>query len=139
MATSHITLILFGLFSSLRIISYLPQIYKVATDNNGASAIAYSTWMLWIGANVTTALYAATNLHDRYLAVVSSLYAVCCVIVVALTALKRRMYRRRKRQQTARPVNRATEMAIKAPLLADEMRAQTNINIGPRQSASAST
>jgi hypothetical protein len=89
MELSHITLLAFSLFSSLRIFSYVPQIMKVAADRNGASAISYTTWTLWTSANVATALYAAINLHDLYLAVVSAVYAVCCVVVIFLTIAKR--------------------------------------------------
>jgi hypothetical protein len=73
--------------------SYLPQIYTVAKDNNGASAISYSTWGLWIGANATTALYAIYNLKDIYLASVSVVYAACCLSVILLTIVKRRRHR----------------------------------------------
>jgi hypothetical protein len=44
---------------------------------------------LWTGANAATAMYAATNLNDLWLAVVSSVYVLCCMIVIALTAFKR--------------------------------------------------
>lgn len=90
MEAGSITLILFATFSSLRIVSYLPQIYKVATDKNGASAISYATWTLWTGANVATALYAFVNLNDLWLAAVSAVYAGCCIIVISLTAIQRR-------------------------------------------------
>ena len=123
MEISHITLLVFVVFSSLRIISYFPQIYRVATDDNGASAIAYSTWSLWVGANVSTALYASVNLQDAYLASVSILYAVCCVLVIVLTIAKRRLFRSRA-HKTGRTVSRATEMAIEALHLAEDMRAQ---------------
>jgi hypothetical protein len=89
---SYITFVLFAAFSSLRMVSYLPQIYKVATDKNGASAISYSTWGLWIAANVTTGLYAFNNLNDHYLAGVSAVYAVCCMAVIGLTMVKRRRH-----------------------------------------------
>jgi hypothetical protein len=92
MELSHVTFLLFAGFSGLRIVSYLPQIYRVATDGNGASAISYSTWSMWTVANVTTALYAAVNLRDLYLASVSIVYAVCCVVVLGLTFIKRRRY-----------------------------------------------
>jgi hypothetical protein len=91
---SQLTLIAFTAFSSLRIVSYVPQIAKVAADNNGASAIAYSTWSLWTLANIATALYSAVNLQDVYLSVVSGVYAACCAIVIALTMIKRRHYAR---------------------------------------------
>lgn len=89
---SYITFLLFAAFSSLRMFSYLPQIYTVAKDNNGASAISYSTWGLWIGANATTALYAIYNLKDIYLASVSVVYAACCLSVILLTIVKRRRH-----------------------------------------------
>ena len=90
METSSITLLLFTAFSGLRMFSYLPQIRRVARDTNGASAISYSTWALWTGANIATALYALANLGDVYLAFVSAVYAGCCVTVIVLTMLKRR-------------------------------------------------
>jgi hypothetical protein len=124
MDMSSITLLLFVAFSSLRIFSYFPQIYRVATDDNGASAISYSTWAMWVGANVSTALYASVNLHDIYLASVSILYAVCCVVVIVLTGVKRRLFRSRIRRKAGKAANRATEMAIEALHLANAMRAQ---------------
>jgi hypothetical protein len=90
METSSLTLLLFTAFSGLRIFSYLPQIRRVARDTNGASAISYSTWILWTGANIATALYALANLGDVYLACVSAVYAACCLTVIGLTMLKRR-------------------------------------------------
>src|SRR5262245_66194731 len=121
MELSNIALFLFVMFSALRIISYLPQIYRVAADENGASAISYSTWALWVGANVSTALYAGINLRDPYLAFVSVIYATCCLTVIYLTAVKRR---RHGAGAPSRKTNRATLMAIEALHLADETRAQ---------------
>ena len=89
MDVTNITLPLFTVFSSLRIISYVPQIRRVAIDGNGASAISYATWGLWTGANIATALYAAINLNDFYLSAVSSIYALCCIVVIVLTSFKR--------------------------------------------------
>ena len=88
---SNLTLLLFTAFSSLRVFSYVPQIRKVVRDTNGASAISYSTWTMWTGANAATALYAVMNLGDIYLACVSAVYAACCLVVIAVTFLKRRM------------------------------------------------
>jgi hypothetical protein len=87
---SQITMFAFTVFTSLRIFSYVPQIARVAADTNGASAISYPTWVLWTAANVATALYAAVNLGDAYLAVVSTVYAICCLVVIVLTMFKRR-------------------------------------------------
>jgi hypothetical protein len=93
MDLSYISFLLFAGFSSLRMVSYLPQIYRVAIDRNGASAVSYSTWGLWVCANATTALYAFNNLNEPYLGWVSVVYAVCCTAVIGLTMAKRRRYR----------------------------------------------
>ena len=90
------TWLAFAAFSGLRTISYVPQMVRIARDRDGASAISYPTWLLWTGANATTAMYAATNLNDIWLAFVSSIYAPCCIVVVALTAFKRLVHRRTK-------------------------------------------
>jgi hypothetical protein len=85
----QLSLLIFTFFSSLRIVSYVPQIVKVARDKNGASAISCMTWSLWTFANLATAFYAAINLKDRYLTAVSGVYALCCVVVILLTIAKR--------------------------------------------------
>ncbi len=85
------TFIAFTAFGALRIFSYLPQILRIAADKNGASAISYTTWLLWTGSNATTAAYAIVNLDDAYLAAVSGINTVCCVVVIGLTMAKRRL------------------------------------------------
>jgi uncharacterized membrane protein len=96
MLVSEATWLAFAAFSGLRTISYFPQIVRIARDRSGASAISYPTWLLWTGANVTTTMYAATNLNDVWLAFASSIYALCCIVVIALTAIKRLAHRRTK-------------------------------------------
>jgi hypothetical protein len=49
------TFYLFSFFNALRLFSYLPQIYRIVCDRNGASAISYWTWGSWTAANVSTA------------------------------------------------------------------------------------
>ncbi|MCA6106754.1 PQ-loop domain-containing transporter [Bradyrhizobium cenepequi] len=90
MTPSDIAYYLFTIFNALRLISYLPQIYKIAHDTNGASAISYSTWFLWIAANGSTAVYSFSNLGDITMGLTNGFNALCCVIVVALTAFKHR-------------------------------------------------
>jgi hypothetical protein len=92
MTLAEISLGTFSVFSGLRLVSYLPQICRVARDANGASAISYSTWLLWTGSNLSTGFYAAINLGDRLLAACSGLYALCCVLVIVMTVIKRRRY-----------------------------------------------
>ncbi|TPO03320.1 hypothetical protein [Mesorhizobium sp. B1-1-5] len=90
MTLGDLSFYLFTLFNGLRVVSYLPQILRVARDENGASAISYTTWLLWTGANATTGLHAGVNLDDPILAAINWLNAVCCALVIALTARKRR-------------------------------------------------
>jgi hypothetical protein len=90
----EITLALFSIFNFLRLGSYLPQIVRVAKDNEGAKAISYSTWGLWIGANASTAAYAIVNITDVVLFFVSAMNAIGCALVVALTVLKRHRHAR---------------------------------------------
>ena len=56
MTLADLSFYLFTIFNGLRVVSYLPQIVRVARDRHGAAAISYTTWVLWTGANATTGL-----------------------------------------------------------------------------------
>ena len=90
-----VTFALFSLFNLLRLGSYLPQIARVASDSDGAKAISYSTWCVWIGANGSTAAYAVVNIMDWTLFTVSAVNTAGCAAVVLLTMWKRREFARR--------------------------------------------
>jgi len=79
----------FAVFNALRLISYFPQIIAVARDAHGATAISFSCWSIWIGANTSTAVYAWFTLADANLAIVSAFNGVCCAIVLLLALGKR--------------------------------------------------
>jgi hypothetical protein len=93
MALAETSFYLFSIFNALRIVSYVPQIFSVARDSNGASAISYATWALWTASNASTALYAAVNLGDRPLAMINMMNAACCMVVIVLTIYKRKQFR----------------------------------------------
>jgi hypothetical protein len=97
MELSAITLAMFSVFNVLRLGSYLPQIIRVATDTEGAKAISYSTWGVWVGANGSTAVYALVNISDWALFAISTLNTVGCATVLTLTVLKRRQFAQRER------------------------------------------
>lgn len=86
--------IAFGASNVLRLASYGPQIVAVARDQNGATAISFTCWSIWVCANTSTALYAWINLGDAALTVISAFNASCCVIVLTLAAYKRARARR---------------------------------------------
>lgn len=84
--------IAFGIFNILRLASYFPQIVAIARDCNGATAISFSCWTIWVGANATTGLYAWANLADLNLALISAFNAACCMAVLLLAVWKRLMF-----------------------------------------------
>jgi hypothetical protein len=85
----ELTLVVFYAFNALRVGAYLPQIIRVANDDNGAQAISYATWSVWIGANGSTAAYTLLIAPNWTLFAVNVLNAIGCIAVVVLTAVKR--------------------------------------------------
>ena len=97
MTLADATFYLFSFFNALRIFSYLPQIHRVAADQNGAAAISYWTWVLWAMSNASTAAYALVCLGDLPLSAISTINTACCSVVIGLTAFKRCQLRQNKR------------------------------------------
>lgn len=102
MTLAELSFYLFTCFNGARIVSYVPQICRVAWDANGAAAISYLTWSLWTAANASTGLYAFANLGDLMLGVMHTIYALCCTTVIVLTAYKRSRFTLNRNEMTLR-------------------------------------
>lgn len=90
MTFEELTLALFAACNSIRIFAYVPQIYKAATDENGAAAISCTTWFLFLVAHLSTIAYALVNQSDWGLAACFAANAACCAAILAITVSKRR-------------------------------------------------
>ena len=93
MHLEEITLALFAASNSIRIIAYVPQIHKAATDTHGASSISGATWSLFLVAHLSTIAHALVNLGDWWLAMCFAGNAACCVAILAVAYWKKRRYR----------------------------------------------
>jgi hypothetical protein len=60
-------LLLFTILNALQIVSYVPQIVCVLRDAHGATAISYSTWLIWAAGTGVTTAYAMVNIWDPWL------------------------------------------------------------------------
>jgi len=102
MPLEEITLVLFAACNSVRVVAYVPQILKAATDKNGASSISFMTWSLFLLAHLSTVAYALVNRSDWTLAACFTINAVCCIAILAIAYWKRRSHAKRL-CDTARP------------------------------------
>ena len=80
--------------NSMRILAYVLQFLKAVKDTNGASAISFATWGLFLASNITTILYALICLGDPLMALIFLGNAFACSAILVATYLKRRSYRR---------------------------------------------
>lgn len=88
----------FAILNSIRVIAYVPQVVKAARDENGASAISFTTWSLFFFSHLTTILYAIVCQGDLLMALIFLGNAVACMAIVGVTLFKRRAAVRRYQQ-----------------------------------------
>jgi hypothetical protein len=92
MSMEEITLALFAACNSVRVVAYLPQILRAVADKNGASAISYTTWSLFLAAHLSTVAYALINHPDWGLAACFAGNAVSCATILSVARWKRRKH-----------------------------------------------
>lgn len=79
----------FAFFNGLRLVSYGPQIAVLAYDTSGARAISVTSYLIWTGANASTALYVWVKLGDAAVAVLNTVNTFCCIVIIGLALYKR--------------------------------------------------
>ena len=89
MELADVTLMAFTVCNSVRVLAYVPQIWKAATDDNGAKALSYTTWSLFLVSHVTTAVYSIVNRQDWALATMFLVNATACAAILAVAAWRR--------------------------------------------------
>jgi hypothetical protein len=88
----QLTLAAFTVCNSIRVVAYVPQIRKAAFDKHGAGAISYTTWSLFLIANLSTVGYALVNRGDVALALCFGGNAICCVAILVLAMRSKYRY-----------------------------------------------
>ena len=87
-----LALTLFASFNLVRIVAYVPQIVKAARDSNGASAISYTTWSLFLASHLTTIFYAIVHLGDLVMATIFLGNALACAAIIIIALKNRRRF-----------------------------------------------
>src|SRR5215211_5597455 len=85
MQSSTLALGFFAFCNGLRVLAYVPQIVRVAKDEQGASAVSCATWAMFMLANVSTVIYAVVVANDVSLASIFSANAAGCSLICGLT------------------------------------------------------
>jgi hypothetical protein len=94
MALEEITVALFATCNSIRVLAYVPQLLKVATDENGASAVSSMTWLLFLTSHISTVAYALVNRGDWAMASMFLANALACAAILVITAWRRNLHRK---------------------------------------------
>jgi hypothetical protein len=103
MTVADITLAAFTLCNSARVVAYVPQITRAATDRGGAQAISFTTWALFLLSNASAVAYALVNKDDWAMAILFLCNAAGCATIIGVGAWKRARHRRVEGRETPVP------------------------------------
>ncbi len=95
MTAADITFAVFTFCNTVRVLAYVPQITRAARDQNGAEAVSFATWGLFLVCNASAVAYAVVNKADWTMAIVFACNAFGCVAILLVGAWKRSQYRSR--------------------------------------------
>ena len=93
MTLADITLAAFTLCNSLRVLAYVHQIARAASDESGAAAISLATWGLFLFSHVSATAYALVNKEDWTMALIFLGNAIGCTAIILIAVWKRSRYR----------------------------------------------
>jgi hypothetical protein len=100
MTAADITLAAFTICNSVRVVAYVPQITKAATDQGGAQAVSFMTWGLFLVSNATAMAYSLVNKEDWMMASMFLANSLGCTAILLVGAWKRSRHRNRQMQAT---------------------------------------
>ena len=95
MTIADITLAVFTLCNSLRVVAYVPQIAKTVRDRSGAEAISFGTWGLFLISHTSAMAYALVNKEDWTMVSLFLCNALGCGAILLIAAWKRSRHRSR--------------------------------------------
>lgn len=90
MTPPDLIVLAFTVFNSVRVLAYVPQIFRISRDRGGAVAISCWTWSLFALSHMTTVAYTIVVAEDLFMALMFGASTVGCATIVALTCIKRR-------------------------------------------------
>jgi hypothetical protein len=102
MTIADFTLAAFTLCNTVRVVAYVPQITKAATDAGGAQAISFTTWGLFLFSNASAVAYALVNKDDWMMAAIFLGNAVGCAAILLVGAWQRKRHRDGQAREAAR-------------------------------------
>ena len=108
---ADVTLAVFTLCNSLRVVAYVPQIATALRDRSGAQAISFGTWGLFLVSHASATAYAFVNKNDGAMAFMFLLNAMGCAVILLVAAWKRARHRS-LRAKADRPEARIETAAV---------------------------
>ncbi|HWB45850.1 MAG TPA: PQ-loop domain-containing transporter [Hyphomicrobiaceae bacterium] len=101
MTGSEFILLFFTVCNGLRLLAYVPQIVRAARDRTGVEALSFSTWALFLIANVSAVAYALVNKDDWAMAIVFLGNGLGCTTILLVGVWKRLEHRKKARGRGA--------------------------------------